>query len=612
MCGIVGYVGNRNAAEIIVGGLKRLEYRGYDSAGVAVVGADGIELRRSVGKIASLETLLGERPAEGAVGLGHTRWATHGRPSEANAHPHADCTGSLVVVHNGILENYLSLKERLLEAGHRFTSETDTEVIAHLVEEYVARGLSLSAAARAALREVRGAYAIGILAASAPQQLIVAKHGAGAVVVGLGQGETYVASDIPALLPHTRDMLLLEDGEMAVVTPTAVSLTTLDGRLVERTPARITWDAAMAEKGGYRHFMLKEIFEQPRAVTETFLGRVDLEHGSVCMPEARLTDEMISRIRTVTLVACGTSYHAALVGRIMIERLAGLPAGVAIASEFRYSDLIVGPDTLVVAVSQSGETADTVGAVKAARQRGAVALSITNVVGSAIARESDGVLYTHAGPEIGVASSKTFTATLTACYLLALALGRGRGYLTEVDGRKRLEDLLEIPRLMESALALDGPAAALARRLAGYEHMLYLGRGVHYPVALEGALKLKEISYIHAEGYAAGEMKHGPIALIDDGMPIVAVVPRDPSYDRMVSNIEEVRARDGRVIAICHADDREIAGRVCDTLPVPAAPDLLAPLVTVVPLQLLAYHIATIRGLDVDQPRNLAKSVTVE
>jgi len=453
---------------------------------------------------------------------------------------------------------------------------------------------------------------VGMLAASAPQQLIVAKHGAGAVVVGLGEDETFVDSDIPALLPHTRSMLLLEDGEMAVVGPTGASVTTLDGRLVERAPTRITWDAAMAEKGGYRHFMLKEIFEQPRAVTETFLGRVDLERGSVCLPEARLTDALVGRIRSVMLVACGTSYHAALVGRIMVERLAGLPAAVSIASEFRYSDLIVGPETLVVAVSQSGETADTVGAVKAARQRGAPALSITNVVGSAIARESDGVLYTHAGPEIGVASSKTFTATLTACYLLALALGRGRGYLTEVDGRKRLEDLLETPRLMEAALALDGQTAALARRLAGYEHMLYLGRGVHHPVALEGALKLKEISYIHAEGYAAGEMKHGPIALIDDRMPIVAVVPRDPSYERMVSNIEEVRARDGRVIAVCHADDREIGRRAHDTLPVPAAPDLLAPLVTVVPLQLLAYHIATIRGLDVDQPRNLAKSVTVE
>jgi glucosamine--fructose-6-phosphate aminotransferase (isomerizing) len=612
MCGIVGYVGKRNAAEIIVDGLKRLEYRGYDSAGVAVVDGDHIELRRSVGKIAHLSSLLGEQPALGTTGLGHTRWATHGRPSEANAHPHADCTGSLVVVHNGILENYLGLKERLLEQGHKFRSETDTEVIAHLVESYVANGLSLAAAARAALREVRGAYAVGILAADAPRQLIVAKHGAGAVVIGLGEGEVHVASDIPALLPHTRDVVLLEDGEMAVVTSAGVSLTTLDGRAVERASTRITWDAAMAEKGGYRHFMLKEIFEQPRAVTETFLGRVSLETGNVTIPEANLTPELIARIQRVVLVACGTSYHAALVGRIMIERLAGLPAEVGVASEFRYSDLVFGPETLVVAISQSGETADTVGAVKAARQRGAAALSITNVVGSAIARESDGVLYTHAGPEIGVASSKTFTATLTACYVLALALGRGRGYLTDVDGRKRIEDLVEIPGLMETALTLDAETAALAHRLAGYQHMLFLGRGVHHPVALEGALKLKEISYVHAEGYPAGEMKHGPIALIDERMPVLALAPRDPTYDRMVGNIEEVRARDGRVIAVGNIGDAELARRAHDVLSVPAASDLLAPLVSVIPLQLLAYHVAALRGLDVDQPRNLAKSVTVE
>ena len=612
MCGIVGYVGNRNAAEIIMQGLKRLEYRGYDSAGVAVVDGDRIELRRSVGKIANLSRLLSEQPAVGTVGLGHTRWATHGRPSEANAHPHADCTGSLVVVHNGILENYLSLKERLLEQGHHFRSETDTEVIAHLVESYVANGLSLAAAARAALREVRGAYAVSILTANAPRQLIVAKHGAGAVVVGLGQGETHVASDIPALLPHTRDMLLLEDGEMAVVTPAGVSVTTLDGRAVERASTRITWDAAMAEKGGYRHFMLKEIFEQPRAVTETFLGRVSLETGNVAIPEANLTPELIARTRRVVLVACGTSYHAALVGRIMIERLAGLPAEVAVASEFRYSDLILGAETLVVAITQSGETADTVGAVKASRQRGASALSITNVVGSAIARESDGVVYTHAGPEIGVASTKTFTATLTACYVLALALGRGRGYLTEMDGRKRIEDLVEVPGLMELALTLDAETTALAHRLAGYQHMLFLGRGVHHPVALEGALKLKEIAYVHAEGYAAGEMKHGPIALIDDRVPVVALAPRDPTYDRMVGNIEEVRARDGRVIAVGNIGDAELARRAHEVLSVPGASDLLAPLVSVIPLQLLAYHVAALRGLDVDQPRNLAKSVTVE
>jgi glucosamine--fructose-6-phosphate aminotransferase (isomerizing) len=611
MCGIVGYVGSRDAAEIIVEGLKRLEYRGYDSAGVAVVGADRIELRRSAGRIAKLASLLQERPVTGTVGLGHTRWATHGRPSEVNAHPHGDCTGSLVVVHNGILENYLSLKERLVERGHVFRSDTDTEVIAHLVESHIASGLSLLAATRAALREVRGAYAIGILSLSAPRQLIVAKHGAGAVAMGLGADEVHVASDIPALLPHTRDVLLLEDDEMGVVTPNGVCLSTLDGRSVNRAPIRITWDAMMAEKGGYRHFMLKEIFEQPRAVTDTVLGRVDLEHGSVTIPEARLTPDLLGPIQRVVLVACGTSYHAALIGRIMLERLTGLPAEAAVASEFRYSDPILGPDTLVVAITQSGETADTIGAVKAARRLGARVLSITNVVGSAISRESDGVLYTHAGPEIGVASSKTFTATLAACYVLALAIGRMRGYLSEVDGRKRIEDLLGMPALMESALTGDA-AAMLARKLSGYEHALYLGRGVHYPVALEGALKLKEISYVHAEGYAAGEMKHGPIALIDEKMPVIAIAPRDPSYDRMLGTIEEVRARDGHVVALCSADDEALAGRVQDRLAVPSAPDLLAPLVTVIPLQLLAYHIAVLRGFDVDQPRNLAKSVTVE
>jgi glucosamine--fructose-6-phosphate aminotransferase (isomerizing) len=612
MCGIVGYVGPRQAAPIIVGGLRRLEYRGYDSAGVAVLHGDSVELRRSVGKIGNLETRLGEQPAPGSVGIGHTRWATHGRPSETNAHPHADCGDSLVVVHNGIIENYLALKERLLAEGHRFRSETDTEVIAHLIESHLSLHLTLPAAVRATLRDLRGAYAIGVLARSAPDQLIVAKHGAGGVVIGLGDGETHVASDIPALLPHTRDVVLLEDGEMAVVTCDGAQISTLDGRLVHRLPTRIDWDASMAEKGGYRHFMLKEIYEQPRAVADTIRGRVVAGEGSVSIPEANLDREQIGRIRRVVLVACGTSYHAALVGRSMIERLAGLPAEVGVASEFRYSDLILGPDTLVVAISQSGETADTLGAVKAARERHAHVVAITNVVGSAIARESSGVMYTHAGPEIGVASSKTFTATLTACYLLALALGRGRDYLTDVDGRKRLEDLLEIPRLMEEALLLDAATAALARKLADYQHVLYLGRGPHYPVALEGALKLKEISYIHAEGYAAGEMKHGPIALIDERMPVIALAPRDPSYDRMVGNIEEVRARDGRVIAICHAGDTEIARRAHDVLEVPAAPDLLAPLVTVIPLQLLAYHIAVLRGLDVDQPRNLAKSVTVE
>jgi glutamine---fructose-6-phosphate transaminase (isomerizing) len=612
MCGIVGYVGTRSASELIVEGLKRLEYRGYDSAGLAVLDKDRIELRRCVGKIGGLEGLLREQPIPGSIGIGHTRWATHGRPSEANAHPHADCTGSLAVVHNGILENYVALEERLRVEGHQFRSETDTEVIAHLLESHLSSGLNLLAAVRATLRELRGAYAVGILARNAPGQLIVAKHGAGGVVVGIAEGEVHVASDIPALLPHTRKVVILEDGELGVITSNGVRVTTLDGCVVERPESSITWEAGMAEKDGYRHFMRKEIFEQPRAVADTFRGRLDYESGGAVVPEARLDPDRIARIQRIVFVACGTSYHAALVGRLMVERLAGLPADVAVASEFRYSDLILGPETLVIAVSQSGETADTLGAVKAARQRHAQVIAITNVVGSALARESTGVVYTHAGPEIGVASSKTFTTALTACYLLALALGRARGYLTEVDGRKRIDDLVEIPQALEAALAGEAGVAELASRLSRASNVLYLGRGLQHPVALEGALKLKELSYIHAEGYPAGEMKHGPIALIDDRMPVVTLVPRDASYDRMIGTIEEVRARDGQVIAVGHTDDRGLSLRAHEVLPVPAVPDLLSPLVTVIPLQLLAYHIAVFRGLDVDQPRNLAKSVTVE
>ena len=612
MCGIVGYVGAAGAAEVILDGLRRLEYRGYDSAGIAVVKGGGIELRRAVGKISNLEAVLREKPLTGSVGIGHTRWATHGRPSTENAHPHADCSQSLVVVHNGILENYAELKDRLMHEGHQFRSETDTEALAHLLESHLAAGLHLLTAARRALREVRGAYAVGVLSAASPHELIVAKRGAGSVVVGLAKDEAYLASDIPALLPYTREMHILEDDEIAVVGPGRVSIGTLDGAPVSRSPRHITWDASMAEKAGYRHFMLKEMFEQPRAVADTIRGRLLLDSGSVRLPETELSSERIAGLRRVVLVACGTSYHAALVARIMFERLAGLPTDAAVASEFRYADPVVGPDTLVVAISQSGETADTVGAVKAARTRNAPVVAITNVVGSAISRESTGVLYTHAGPEIGVASSKTFTATLAATYLLALHVGRSRGYLSEVDGRKRMEDLLEIPQIMEQALRLDGATAELAGRLSGFGNVLYLGRGPHYPVALEGALKLKEISYIHAEGYAAGEMKHGPIALIDCGMPVVALMPRDPSYERMLSNVEEVLAREGLVIAVCHAGEAQVASRAAAVLAVPAAPDLLAPLVTVIPLQLLAYHIAVRRGLDVDQPRNLAKSVTVE
>jgi glutamine---fructose-6-phosphate transaminase (isomerizing) len=612
MCGIVGYIGHSSAPEIIVNGLRRLEYRGYDSAGLVVLDGGRLRIHRRPGKVADLAALLATAPLSGRVGLGHTRWATHGAPSEANAHPHVDCSGSLAVVHNGIIENYLPLKQRLLLAGHEFRSQTDTEVIAHLLEEHLADGRDLMEAVRGVLRELRGAYALGVVSTAAPDRLIVAKRGGGSVVVGLGRDGTFLASDIPAILPHTRDVLVLEDGELAVLTATGVEVSTLTREPVRRAPLRITWDAAQAQKGGYPHFMLKEIHEQPQAVSDTFLGRVVEGTGAVALPDLGFSSEEIRAFRRVILVACGTSYNAALAGRFMVEELAGLPAEVDISSEFRYRNLLLGPETLVVAISQSGETADTLGAAKAAAAVGALVLAITNVVGSALSRESRATVYTHAGPEIGVASTKTFTATVTVCYLLALALGRERQYLSPNDARKRIEDLRDIPRLISSAISLNPHVADLARALAGYEHFLYLGRGLSHPVALEGALKLKELSYIHAEGYAGGEMKHGPIALIDERVPVLAVAPRDPSYDRILGNVEEVKARGGRVVALCHQGDTELEGRVDHVLVVPPTPDLLSPLVSVVPLQLLAYHMALARGCNVDQPRNLAKSVTVE
>ncbi len=612
MCGIVGYIGSQGAMGIILEGLKRLEYRGYDSAGIAVI-ADGVlQVRRSVGKLRNLEAILRDRPVNGPVGLGHTRWATHGRPSEENAHPHTDCTGSIVVVHNGILENYLGIKQALIAEGHTFKSETDTEVIAHLVEKHWAEGGGLGPAVRRALTEVRGAYAVGVVSDREPGALAAAKTGAGGVVIGLGDGEYFIASDIPAILAHTRDVVILEDGEVAAVTAAGVELSTLDGEPVQREPVRILWDPIMAEKGGYRHFMLKEIYEQPRAVTDTIRGRVAPETGTVVLNEVALDPSTVKAIQRVVLIACGTSYHAAMIGRAMIERLAHVPAETDFGSEFRYRDAVVGPDTLVVALSQSGETADTLGAIKAARLKGCPILAVTNVVGSAISREATGVLYTHAGPEIGVASSKTFTATVVAAYLLALWLGRQRGVLAPGDVSKHIQELLEIPRLMEATLELEPAIAELARQVSGYRDFLFLGRGVQYPIALEGALKLKELSYIHAEGYAGGEMKHGPIALIDDGMPVVALAPRDGSYDRMIGNVEEVRAREGKIIAVTNRGDREIAAKAHHVIAVPPCADLLAPLLTVIPLQLLAYHVAVRRGCDVDQPRNLAKSVTVE
>src|SRR5499426_4234771 len=587
MCGIFGYIGGREATSILLDGLRRLEYRGYDSAGLAIQTPSGLEVRRSVGRIDGLDRLVASDPVRGSVGLGHTRWATHGRPADHNAHPHRDCSGRLAVVHNGILENYLELKSELELDGHRFTSETDTEVVAHLIERFLTTGLTLPEAVTAALRRIRGAFAICVLSATEAGCLVVAKRGAGAVVVGLGDDETIVASDIPAVLPHTRRVVLLEDDEIAVVRRNTLSITSLDGRPVHRTPSVVTWDAAMAEKGGYAHFMLKEIHEQPQAVADTMRGRVIFESGSVDLPEANLSPEQVNRLQRAYLVSCGTSYHAALIARSMVERLSGLSAEADLASEFRYRDVRLGPDTLVVAISQSGETADTLGAVKAARQRGAPVLAITNVVGSALSREATATLYMHAGPEIGVASTKAFSTMVVASYLLALWLGRLRGHINAEDLRKRIQDLVEIPRLVEQTLELDGKIAGLARHLSQAPNFLFLGRGLQYPIALEGALKLKELSYIHAEGYAGGEMKHGPIALITDGLPVVAVAPRDGSYERMLGNVEEVRAREGLVIAVVQTGDRALASKATHVLEIPPCAELLTPLLTVLPLQLL-------------------------
>jgi glucosamine--fructose-6-phosphate aminotransferase (isomerizing) len=612
MCGIVGYVGDKSAIDIVLEGLKRLEYRGYDSAGAAVIGPEGLQIRRAAGRIKVLEGILRERPIDGHIGLGHTRWATHGRPTDENAHPHTDGSGDLVVVHNGIIENYLPIKERLQAEGHVFKSETDTEVIAHLIERHLKDAPRLDEAVRRALRELRGSYAIVVLHRRMPDRLVAAKLGAGSVVVGLGENETFLASDIPAILSHTRDVVVLEDEDIAVITRGGVEITDLDGAPVQRAPSRILWDPIMAEKGGYRHFMLKEIFEQPRAAADTMRGRVQLEGGTVVLPDVQLDPEVVAGIQRIVLVACGTSYHAAIVGRFMMERLTGIASEVDIGSEFRYRDAVLGPETLVIALSQSGETADTLGAVKAARAKGAPIVGVTNVVGSALSREATGTLYTHAGPEIGVASSKTFTATLVALYLLALWLGRRRGSLLAEDGRKHIQGLLELPRLMEQTLEMENAVAEVARELSRHKNFLFLGRGINYPLALEGALKLKELSYVHAEGYPAGEMKHGPIALLEDGFPVIALNPRDSSYDRMMGNLEEVRAREGRVIAIGHEGDRELRAKADIMLSVPPAGDLLTPMLLSIPMQLLAYHMAVRLGRDVDQPRNLAKSVTVE
>jgi glucosamine--fructose-6-phosphate aminotransferase (isomerizing) len=612
MCGIVGYVGTRDAVPVILEGLRRLEYRGYDSAGVAVVSHGSLERRRSEGKLENLERALRDKPLSGAFGLGHTRWATHGRPSEENAHPHQDCTGTIVVVHNGIIENYLALKTRLAAEGHRFVTQTDTEVVAHLVESLYAG--SLEAAVTRAVRQLEGIYALVFMHKDEPQTLVAARMGP-PLVVGLADGERFLASDVAALLPYTRDFVFLDDGEVVTVKPGVTRIANAKGESVERKPQRIAWDPVQAEKGGYRHFMLKEIHEQPRAVRDTLLGRLSLDDGEVCIEELAAAAQALRTADRVVLIACGTSWHAALVGKFLIEQLAGLPAEVDYGSEFRYRTPIVGATTLAVALSQSGETADTLAAFREAKRLGATGVAICNVQGSMLTREAAGTLLTHAGPEIGVASTKAFTAQLVALALLALCLGRLRGTLSREACRAHLTKLTRIPHLMEQALAGSEALEELAKSAVQRQDFLYLGRGIHYPIALEGALKLKEISYIHAEGYPAGEMKHGPIALIDEKMGVVALCPRGRVYEKMLSNIQEVKARGGRVIVIASQGDADVR-RILDAgdtlVEVPAADEIWSPLLFVLPLQLLAYHVAVRAGRDVDQPRNLAKSVTVE
>lgn len=608
MCGIVGYIGQQEASPIIIDGLRRLEYRGYDSAGICTLNGKEPQIRRAEGKLINLENILKEQPATGSRGIGHTRWATHGRPSEINAHPHK--ASNIVVVHNGIIENYLKLKERLQATGHNFKSETDTEIIAHLVEEHYRRTGDFETAVRSALAEAEGAYAVAILCQDEPDKLIAAKLGA-PLVIGQGQGEFFVASDIPALLSHTREMIFLEDGEVAVFTAAEMRITTLDNQPVTRESKTITWSPLMAEKGGYKHFMLKEIYEQPRALADTIAGRLQGEEGDIYLEDLDLTPEQLANLDKIFIIACGTSWHAGLVGKFYIEKMARIPVEIDIASEFRYRDPIVTDKSLTVLISQSGETADTLAGLREAKGKGGKAVCICNVVDSSIARESDGVIYTHAGPEIGVASTKAFTTQLVALYLLAIKLGRARGSLSADDCREHVEALLALPRQLEKTLELDTQIEQVAREYMNARDFLYLGRGNQYPIALEGALKLKEISYIHAEGYPAGEMKHGPIALIDENLPVVVLVPRNATYDKVVSNMEEVCARGGNVIAVV-SDEEDLGDKVSALIKIPETTEDLMPILTSIPMQLLAYHVAVLKGTDVDQPRNLAKSVTVE
>jgi glucosamine--fructose-6-phosphate aminotransferase (isomerizing) len=625
MCGIVGYVGKKRVVPVIIEGLRKLEYRGYDSAGIAVAGngTGEMQVRRAEGKLRNLEEVIRLKPLDGTYGIGHTRWATHGRPTEENAHPHRDCSGKIVVVHNGIVENYLPLKKRLIEEGHRFSTETDTEVIAHLVENYFLRKANghrpnLEEAVRRTVKELTGVFALAVISEEEPNKIVAARNGPPAVI-GLGNDEYFVASDVPAILYHTRDLFFLHDGDLAVVSPSGVRLMDFEGKPVVRQVQHITWDPIMAEKGGFKHFMLKEIYEQPRAVRDTALGRISQDTGQVFLEEMEITSEEFRKLEKLTIAACGTSWHAGLAGKYMVERLARVPVEVDYASEWRYRDPIAAAHEIVLLITQSGETADTIAAQREAKAKGCRTMSICNVVGSMIARESAGTVYTHAGPEIGVASTKAFTAQLTALFLLALHLGQVRGLTSPDQSRHLAKELLKIPGKLEAILAQNEGVEHLARQYSKSQDFLFLGRGIHYPIALEGALKLKEISYIHAEGYPAGEMKHGPNALIDENLPVVVLATKDPDdphsvqrYEKTVSNVKEVKAREGQVIAVAIEGDEEIKESVDHVLYVPRAPELLLPILEVVPLQLLAYHIAVRRGCDVDQPRNLAKSVTVE
>ncbi len=623
MCGIVGYVGKKSVVPVILEGLRRLEYRGYDSAGIAVAGnGDGLDIRRAEGKLRNLEEAIRLKPLHGTYGIGHTRWATHGRPTEENAHPHRDCTGKIVVVHNGIVENYLSLKKKLTEEGHKFTTETDTEIIAHLVEKYSqpANGQrpSLENAVRKTVKDLSGVFALAVISADDPNKIVAARNGPPAVI-GLGDHEYFVASDVPAILHHTRDIFFLGDGEMAVVTPDGVQLTDFDGKPVVRQVQHVTWDPILAEKGGFKHFMLKEIYEQPRAVRDTTLGRVSQDTGRIFLEHMEISEAEFRAASKINIIACGTSWHAGQAGKFMIETLARVPVEVDYASEWRYRKPIVDPDTITLVISQSGETADTIAAQREAKAKGSKTLAICNVVGSMITREAAGTIYTHAGPEIGVASTKAFTGQLTALYIFAMYLAQVRGVMALEQSRAAMLELTRIPGKLETILTHDDACDELAKRYQKVHDFLFLGRGIHYPIALEGALKLKEISYIHAEGYPAGEMKHGPNALIDENLPVVVIATRDVNnpdavlrYEKTISNLKEVKARSGVVIALATEGDEEIKEAADHVLYIPPAPEELSPILEIVPLQLLAYHIAVRRGCDVDQPRNLAKSVTVE